>query len=584
MVRTSPVAFAGCAGHLTLPAAATVERTGVVLCRSWGVDELCTRKFLRTVADDFAGRGFPVLRFDYPGTVDSLDRPESETLDGWTDAAAAACDLLTDAAGCRDVVLLGLGPGALIAARLAVRREDVAGLILAAPAANGRRFLRETAIKARVVLEGLGLPPDDVPPEGSVAIGGLVLPAGVAAGLGTAAIDAGAFGRRMPCLVVAREETEADAALGRAFEAAGHAVTVQPFAGYAELMANPTDSVLPRPVVAAMSEWLAGTYAHGEASRTASPSVPAAARLAGEGFVEEGVVFRPDAPLAGILCRPDGPSVRGDRPVAVFLNAGYDHHGGWARCWVDAARALARDGMASLRFDLANVGDSPARAGEPDQVLYTDGPIRDVVDALDFLQAACPGRVVLVGRCSGAYTAFHAACRDPRVAALALINQLRLIWDPDENLATVAHTRLRSAGEYRKRLLDPRLVLRILRGESSVPGFLRALSFQLLSRLSHALAPFVPSISKHGRFQAECRRMFAELDRRQVPIGFLCSHGDESLEQLSLYFGRDRRRLRRFARARVDILPDADHNVTLPAARQEQQRWLQDLVSTVDRG
>jgi hypothetical protein len=349
-------------------------------------------------------------------------------------------------------------------------------------------------------------------------------------------------------------------------------------------MKNPTDSVLPHPVMAALSEWLARTCARGEASRMPLPAVSVPALLAGDGFVEEGVVFRHDAPLAGILCRPEGACGDGERPVAVFLNAGYDHHGGWARCWVEAARALARRGVASLRFDLANIGDSPARAGEPEQVLYTDGPIRDVCDALDFLQAACPGRIVLVGRCSGAYTAFHAGYRDPRVAALALVNQLRLIWDPEENLATVARTHLRSAGEYRRRLLSPKIVLRILRGESSIPGFLRALWFQMGTRLSHALAPYLPGTSKHARFQAECRRMFTALDRREVPVAFLSSEGDESLEQLALYFGRDRRRLRRFTRVRVDLLPDADHNVTLPAARQGQLRWLQDVVLPADRG
>jgi len=584
MSRTLPVAFEGCAGHLTLPAAETAEITGVVLCRSWGVDEMCTRKFLRVLADDFAAKGFPVLRFDYPGTVDSLDRPGGEDLDAWTDAAAAACDLIKEVTGCRKVVLFGLGPGALVAARAAAVRPDVAGLVLAAPAASGRRFLRETAVRARVVLEGLGLPPDDPPADGSVTIGGLVLAPGVTAALATAAIDAGAFARPLPCLIVAREAAAGDAGLARDLEAAGHAVTVQPFDGYAGLMENPTDSVLPHPIMAAMSDWLVRTCAQGETSRMPLSAVPAPARLAGDGFVEEGVVFRPDAPLAGILCRPDTPPAEGERLVAVFLNAGYDHHGGWARCWVEAARALARQGVTSLRFDLANIGDSPARAGEPEQILYTDGPIRDVSDALDFLQAACPGRFVLVGRCSGAYTAFHAAYRDPRIAALALINQLRLIWDPEESLATVARTHLRSAGEYRRRLLDPRIVLRILRGESSIPGFLRALWFQMATRLSHALAPVLPGISKHGRFQAECRRMFAELDRRGVPMAFLSSEGDESLDQLALHFGRDRRRLRRFARVRVDLLPDADHNVTPPAARRGQLRWLQDVVLSSDRG
>lgn len=575
MPRILPLAFDGCAGHLTLPAGERAA-TGIVLCRSWGIDELCTRKFLRCLSDDLAEKGFPVLRFDYPGTADSLDGPQGTDFEDWTDAAHAACDLLNTAAGCRDVVLFGLGPGALVAARTAARRQDVAGLVLAAPVASGRRFLREIGIGAQILREGLGLPPDDAAAAGQVTIGGLALPDGVAASLGGVSLAADAFARPLPCLVVAREAA-GDDVLARQLEGAGHAVTLLSFAGYAGLMKNPTESELPQPVVAAISGWVARTFAG--SARSGPLALPAlSARLAGDGFVEEGVVFRAGAPLFGILCRPDTPSAEA-RPVAVFLNSGYDHHGGWARCWVTAARSLARQGIASLRFDLSNVGDSPAKPGEPEQVLYTQGPVGDVSDALDYLETACPGLPVVIGRCSGAYTALHAARRDRRIAAIGLINQLRLVWDPDESLADALTTAPRSVGEYRRRLFDPKTVRRLLAGEIDLRAVLRSAGRLAATRLSHALAPVFPNMSRHARLRAECHGIFADLDRRGVRVAILCSERDESLEQLSLYFGRDRRGLRRFGRVGVDTVADADHNLTPPAAQQALRRWLHALVT-----
>ena len=579
MTQTLPIAFAGCAGHLTLPDAALQGQTGIVLCRSWGFDELCTRKFLRCLADALAAAGFPVLRFDYPGTVDSLDLPDGEDLRSWTDAAMAACDSLKDAADCRQVVVFGLGPGALIAERVAQRRSDVAGLVLAAPIAGGKRFLRETNLRAKVILEGLGLPAEALP-EGEVSIGGLVLPRGVAADLQSTGVDVTPWAVSLPCLVAARPTVPSDSETATRLGTAGHPVTVLPFDGYDKLMEDPTASIVPQALIAKMADWCSTTFPRQD-SAEGTARVPAApARLVGDGFTEEGVVFRPEAPLFGVLCRPASPSPAGQGgKVAIFLNSGYDHHGGWARCWVEAARDLARRGIPSLRFDVSNIGDSPARAGDPDQVLYTQAPIRDVSDALDYLDANCPGDYVLIGRCSGAYGAFHAGHRDARVTTLALINQLRLIWDPEESLVEVARMGPRPIGEYKRRLTDPKTFKRLLSGDISIRGVLRGLSIHVVSRLSHALAPVFPNLSKYGRFRAECHAIFRDLDRRRVTIAFLCSEGDESLEQLALYFGKDRAGLRAFEHVRLDILPDADHNITPLPAQRHMRQWICEFVA-----
>lgn len=579
MMQTLPIAFSGCAGHVTLPEAAARGRTGIVVCRSWGFDELCTRKFLRCLADAMAAKGFPVLRFDYPGTVDSLDLSKAEDLVSWTDAAMAACDTLKAAADCRKVVVFGLGLGALIAERVARRRDDVAGLILAAPIASGRRFLRETGLRAKVILEGLGLPADALP-SSEISIAGLTLSRGIADDLRTTSIDTTPLQSPLPCLIAARAAAPSDSQLAERFGSSGLPVTVLPFDGYEKLMEDPTASVVPQDLIERIAEWCSATFPQEGTIERASPSPRPERRLAGDGFTEEGIVFRAEAPLMGILCRPisSDPAAYDDR-VAVFLNSGYDHHGGWARCWVNTARALARLGIPSLRFDLSSIGDSPARAGEPQQVLYTEGPIRDISDALDYLDAACPGSYVLIGRCSGAYSAFHAGHRDTRVTALALINQLRLIWDPEESLIDVARMGPRPVAEYKRRLTDPKTFKRLIAGEISIRGVLRGLSIHVVSRLSHALAPAFPKMTKYGRFRAECHRIFRDLDRRQVAMNFLCSDRDESLEQLALYFGKDRVGLGKFQHARVDILPDADHNITPLPAQRGMQQWLCDLVT-----
>ena len=118
--------------------------------------------------------------------------------------------------------------------------------------------------------------------------------------------------------------------------------------------------------------------------------------------------------LLGIFTDPDPAVRRADAPAILWLNAGTLHHVGPFGWYVTMARRFAELGFVSLRFDLAGIGDSPA-TGEPTNIL--DGALEDVHEAIELVvRSRQVERVILVGLCSGAVLAHHAALRDPRVA------------------------------------------------------------------------------------------------------------------------------------------------------------------------
>ena len=80
------------------------------------------------------------------------------------------------------------------------------------------------------------------------------------------------------------------------------------------------------------------------------------ALLAEQGFVERGVLISAESELVGVWCLPE--EMDSSSPVVIFCNAGRNPHIGWARGSVTLARRLARQGIASLRFDLPGLGDS----------------------------------------------------------------------------------------------------------------------------------------------------------------------------------------------------------------------------------
>jgi pimeloyl-ACP methyl ester carboxylesterase len=567
--HTTPFTFGRNAGLLATPQTAKVRSTGVLLCPSWGIDELCARKTFRRISEVLSHAGFPTLRFDYPGTVDSLEPTNEDNLAEWLQAASEAADALKNMTGSKQIVPLGLGLGAIVASRLAEERDDIAGIVLAAPVTSGRRFLRETNIRAKVICEGLGLTSDTLPKD-CVSIGGILLQSGVALDLKSAKLDGSTFLRGQDALVIARSAISTDAELAQQLKQSGLTVEVLPFEGYDKLMEDPTASRVPEGVITKLSDWFDRQFPM-VMEKPATTAAKTNNRLVTDTFVEEGVVFRTGKPLHGVLCQPLGET---SGPVFVLLNSGYDHHGGWARCWVQSSRALAKVGVTSLRFDMANIGDSAPIPGRPDQVLYTEGPITDASDAIDFLQERFTGPITIVGRCSGAYTAFHACYQDPRINRLVVINQLRLIWDPEESITDAARMGPRSMNDYKKKFGDVRTLKRLLSGDINLRGAMRGLAIHGITRASHILAPVLPNLTKHARFRTECHRMFEILDQRDVPIDVICSEGDESLEQLELYFGKNAKGLEKFPSISSSVIKGADHNLTPLFAQAELVRLL----------
>jgi len=133
---------------------------------------------------------------------------------------------------------------------------------------------------------------------------------------------------------------------------------------------------------------------------------------------ERPVRFGPGNGLIGVLTVPTEP-VDG-RPGVILLNAGLLYRVGPNRLYVEAARRLAGMGYPCLRFDMSGVGDSELQEGG---LLYIERSTQDTVMAMDYLQATVgTERFVLMGLCTGAFSAFRAALVDDRVSGCILLD------------------------------------------------------------------------------------------------------------------------------------------------------------------
>lgn len=555
----TPVAFRDGFAYLH-PAAGDI---GILFCAPWGYEALCAHRSCVEFSAMLAAAGYPTLRFDYPGAANSASDLSAHDLDDWIDAAGEAAALLGRLSGVKQIVLAGFGLGCLVAAEAAARGLAVKGAILLAPPLTGRRYIRETqALAAMVAADDDGS--EQIAP-GDVAIAGFVMPAVFAAqtrrlDLARLNVAEGGF-----CIVSEKPDVDASDAVAR-LSANGAHVRECPLQGYAEIMAGPTMAVTPTAAFRDLIDVLRDV-----APVRLSEAAPAlqtcegAAVVAGEGFVETAARFGEGDRLFGVLCRPA--TVTAERtPVVVMISVGRNSHVGWRRMSVENARSLARMGVASLRFDLAGIGDSAPRPGQPQQTLYSEWPALDAAEAIDYVTELGLGPVVLLGVCSGAYVGLQAAINDGRVAGLVAANIYRLVWDPSESVEQALRYGNRRIGPAVSRLLTRERMAKALAGKADLwPGFLHALK-RIYRRIGVIAMRYLGSVGPRGALYAECKRRFEILRARNVTTTLCYSDGDDGLGEIDDYFGKDRAGLAAYPNVRLVGMARCDHNLTPPQA------------------
>ncbi len=136
---------------------------------------------------------------------------------------------------------------------------------------------------------------------------------------------------------------------------------------------------------------------------------------------ESTVYFGPERNLIGTLAFGDETAGEASDLGVVFTNAGLIARTGVHGINVTLARALARIGLPSIRFDKSGLGDS----GRPSRALPAEQQsILDTRLAMDEAQARHGvHRFAMIGFCSGADDAYWTALQDERLCGL-------LLWDP----------------------------------------------------------------------------------------------------------------------------------------------------------
>lgn len=563
-----PVTFSGCAGFYH-PGGGDVA---VLMCSAWGYEELCVRASWRQLADALAAAGFPTIRFDYPGVCDSLGASaEPWRLDDWTEAAKAAAALLLDISEARRIIVLGQGLGAGVALLTAQQLSNVEGLVLLAPFSKGRAYTRELSVSASMLADAAGVSVA-ARSDGSLSVLGFELPASFVEDLKKLNFLKLESLPAPRVLLVDRVQSQSE--LADHFKHLGAAVDRVPYTGYEDLVSNPTITEHPREVFSAIVDHMVAWRGDQMRPFNSAPRVPQSAKpLIGPCWRETPVRISRNH-VFGVLCEPLTLRVES---VALFLNCGANPHTGWRRMTVDHARILAEHGIASLRIDTTGIGDCPAPTDFGDKI-YTEAQTADVIAAVDWLAGQGKAKVSLIGVCSGAYQAFHAALRDPRIEQAIIVNLVVFARDPACSVSELIKYYSRSNTEYFSRVLDRDGLIKLLKGQVPVARLLSIILQRTVDSARRRLTGLLqPLFGK--RVLSEPQKWLAELAARGTRISFVTSVGDLGEDELTKYFGRNCAGLRAYDNVTWSRIQNADHNLTA----QESADWLRDhLLARLD--
>ena len=260
--------------------------------------------------------------------------------------------------------------------------------------------------------------------------------------------------------------------------------------------------------------------------------------------------------LVGIIAHPDEESSRNDRIAVVILNAGLVHRVGPHRISVKLARRLAIQGVYVLRLDFSGIGDSPAQADTTPFARRSVEEIRQAMDALTLKLGV--DQFVLMGLCSGADIAFHAAGCDRRVVGVVAINGVLVKQTQIPGLAKRLEDSVRRR-YYRRRILDPSSWHRFVTGKSNVRGMAETLANRLRpGKLSGK------ALENHIDVWAS---MTSLLERR-VNIQLIYSEGSKALDGYRLILEPHLATRAQVHNPSVHIMNGVDHVFTLLSSQE----------------
>lgn len=431
--------------HIHIPAS-TQRDAAVLIVPPFGWEDVCSYRSLRFMSDIFSANGIPSMRYDLPGTGDSSGNPHDTGLvEAWIQSVGDAAAELRTVADVRNVAVVGIRLGAMLAIAATSRGADLNDLILWGPSATGRSLLRELRALQQMEQSSSGEPAQDpTSVAGGLEVAGFLLSSETERDIEALDLSRIPSGNNRRILILTRDSFPADRKLIQAFETSGAAVETATGEGYAEMMLEPHDAIPPTAAIATILDFLSRDPRHNHKEETRGihrqlvSNGPSTHSSAMHIKITEGNVIETMLPISypygesfGVVSEPGKESNRAGLCL-LFLNPGAVRHIGPNRMWVEIARKWAARGIPSIRMDFAGIGEAAGQPAKEVGELYQGAVVDQIGGALDLMRSRTGiTQFAVVGLCSGAFWGFHSLVNFAEIRSGILLNPRLFFWDPN---------------------------------------------------------------------------------------------------------------------------------------------------------
>jgi hypothetical protein len=149
------------------------------------------------------------------------------------------------------------------------------------------------------------------------------------------------------------------------------------------------------------------------------------------------------------------------------------------------------------------------------------------------------------------------------------VNQLRMIWDPDEDVDKTLSAGARPLAVYRSRAFSLETYRRLMNGRIDIARAARNLAGLITAQITPKLALMFGKLTKLGRMRNALFTMLRQMEIGQRRAIFVACRTDGSLDELARYFGPDLAGLNRFANVEFEMIEGTDHMLTPLGARRQ---------------
>jgi alpha-beta hydrolase superfamily lysophospholipase len=562
-------------GWLHRPSLPERPSLGLVICKPFGYEAVCSHRGIRALAQAAAQAGVPTLRFDYSGTGDSADiDPRADQLQLWSDDVVAAVGELQRVVGVKNVCLLGVRLGAVPAINAARRLSCVHSLVLISPIVSGRRYVRD--LKTARLASALGLDAADPTAahpaqphrqsDGAIEASGFLLSAATLASLNEVDLISEDAPPVAEMLIIDASSWPIASKWAKSLSSSRVRTEYLALPGLIEMILTmPQDAKTPESILAATRDWLLRNQASLPADNgvRAAPLPPSCPTLELPGvdatpsarLREHPVFLGSNPPAFAVITEPRSDEKR--RRGVVLINAGATHHIGPNRMYVSLGRRWAKSGYFVLRLDLCGLGDSATRAGQVDNEVFPAKAIDDIKAAIEYLRTTHGIRdVALCGICSGAYHALRAAIGRLPVSCVLMVNIENFFWDPGTDIhAVVTAEIVKRTRDHRRRVFSWEAWNRLMAGKVNLWRILMIYVRRPLLAIESTVRDWARAL--RVRMPQDIGWDMEELAARGVQLVFVFARGETGIDLLRIQGGSSVKRMGEHCR--THIVDNADH-------------------------